>query len=37
MNNIHLQQALPQVFAERNSITSDIWHKDIQLIKGERY
>lgn len=37
MNSIHLQQALPQVFAERNSITSDIWHKDIQLIKGERY
>lgn len=37
MNHIHLQQALPQVFADRDSITSDIWHKDIRFAKGKRY
>ena len=37
MNSIHLQQTLPQVFADRNSITSDIWHKNIIFRKGEMY
>ena len=37
METIHLQQTLPQVFADRNSITSDIWHKNIIFRKGEMY
>ena len=35
MNSIHLQQTLPQVFADRNSVTSDIWHQDLIFRKGE--
>ncbi len=31
MNSIHLQQTLPQVFADRNSVTSDVWHQDLIL------
>ncbi len=37
MNSIHLQQTLPQVFADRDSVTSDVWHQDIFFRKGERY
>lgn len=37
MNHIHLQQTLPQVFADRDTIISDIWHQDITLHKGKRY
>lgn len=37
MNSIHLRQALPQVFAERDAITSDVWHQDITFCKGKRY
>ena len=37
METIHLQQTLPQVFADRNFITSDIWHKNIIFRKGEMY
>lgn len=37
MNSIHLQQTLPQVFADRNSVTSDVWHKDLTFQKGEMY
>lgn len=37
MNTIHLRQTLPQVFADRNSIVSDIWHKDLSFRKGETY
>ena len=37
MNSIHLQQTLPQVFADRNSVTSDIWHQDLIFRKGEMY
>ena len=37
MNSIHLQQTLPQVFADRNSVTSDIWHQDLIFQKGEMY
>lgn len=37
MNSIHLQQTLPQVFADRNSITSDVWHQDLRFHKGESY
>lgn len=37
MNSIHLQQTLPQVFADRNSVTSDVWHQDLTFLKGEMY
>lgn len=37
MNTIHLRQTLPQVFADRNSVVSDVWHKDISFRKGEAY
>lgn len=37
MNSIHLQQTLPQVFADRDAITSDVWHQDIMLCKEKRY
>ena len=33
MNSIHLQQ----VFADRNSVTSDVWHQDLFFRKGEMY
>ncbi len=31
------QQTLPQVFADRNSVTSDVWHQDLFFRKGEMY
>ena len=37
MNTIHLQQTLPQVFADRNSVTSDVWHQDLLFRNGEAY
>ena len=37
MEIIHLRQTLPQVFADRDAITSDVWHQDLVLRKGERY
>lgn len=37
MNNIHLRQTLPQVFADRDAITSDIWHQQITFSKGKSY
>lgn len=37
MNSIHLRQTLPQVFADRDAITSDVWHRDIVFLKGKRY
>jgi len=37
MNSIRLQKTLPTVFADRNTITSDIWHRDIMFQKGKRY
>ena len=37
MNSICLQQVLPEVFATRNSITSDVWHKHLAFNKGEMY
>lgn len=37
MNSIRLQKTLPTVFADRNTITSDIWHQDITFYKGKRY
>lgn len=37
MNNIHLRQTLPLVFADRDAITSDIWHQQITFSKGKSY
>ena len=37
MNYIRLQQALPDVFAGRDFIRSEIWHQDITFQKGEMY
>ena len=37
METIHLRQTLPQVFADRDAISSDVWHQDLVLQKGERY
>lgn len=37
MNHIHLQQTLPEVFAGRDAIVSQIWHQDIIFSKGKRY
>ena len=37
MNVINLQHALPQVFAGRDSIDSDIWHQDVSFEKGNFY
>lgn len=36
MNTITLQQVLPQVFADRDRITSDVWHQSLEWKKGER-
>ena len=36
MDEIRLQQVLPRVFANRDRITSDIWHRDLTFRKGER-
>ena len=35
MNRIHLQQTLPQVFAGRDTVTSQIWHQNIVFSKAK--
>lgn len=37
MNVIHLRQTLPQVFAERTHIRSDVWHTELEFRKGSNY
>ena len=37
MTEIHLDNTLPKVFAERTDIESDVWKKSLTLIKGETY
>ncbi len=37
MNKITLQQTLPEVFAERNDICSEVWHQTVEWNKGEIY
>ncbi len=37
MDYIHLKQTLPLVFADRNSVTSDVWHQNLMFQKGKRY
>lgn len=36
MDEIRLQHVLPRIFASRDSITSDLWHRDLTFHKGER-
>lgn len=37
MNTISLQQTLPDTFAERNTVVSDIWHQEVELKKENYY
>ncbi len=37
MNSIELKQTLPQVFSGRDSIVSDIWHKEVYFERGKSY
>lgn len=37
MNVINLQNTLPQVFAEKDYVDSDIWHKNVVFEKGDFY
>lgn len=37
MENIALKNVLPEVFATRNDIQSEIWHKEVLLEKGKVY
>lgn len=36
MEIIGLQQTLPQVFADRDQIASEVWHRALELKKGEK-
>lgn len=37
MNKITLKNVLPNVFAQRNDINSEVWQQDIQFVKGTKY
>ncbi len=37
MNTIELKNTLPEVFATRDDIHSDIWHQDVSFEKGQLY
>ncbi len=37
MNRIELQQTLPAVFAGRDTVVSDVWHRQITLERGGTY
>ena len=37
MNRINLQNTLPEVFAGKDCINSDVWHKNVQLERGNFY
>ena len=37
MDHIHLQHTLPQVFAGRDTVISQVWHQDIVFDKGKCY
>lgn len=37
MNTIELQQTLPEVFAGRDGIVSDVWHRQVAFQKGQKY
>ena len=37
MDTIELQQTLPEVFAGRDGIVSDVWHRQVAFQKGKMY
>ena len=37
METIELQQTLPEVFAGRDTVISDVWHREIAFQKGKIY
>ena len=37
MNNILIEQVLPNVFRQRTDIVSDVWNKTVQLQRGHTY
>lgn len=37
MNRIELQQTLPEVFAGRDTVFSEVWHKALVLERGKNY
>ena len=37
MNRITLQNTLPEVFAGKDCINSDVWHKNLELERGHFY
>ena len=37
MNTIELQQTLPEVFAGRDGINSDVWHRQVNFQRGKSY
>ena len=37
METIELQQTLPEVFAGRDAVISDVWHRQIAFQKGKIY
>lgn len=37
MTTIELQHTLPEVFAGRDGIVSDVWHRQVAFLKGKKY
>ena len=37
METIELQQTLPEVFAGRDTVISDVWHRQVAFQKGKIY
>lgn len=37
MKEIKLSNVVPEIFAERNDIGSDVWHRDISFERGKSY
>lgn len=37
MNDIRLHNVVPEIFAERNNLSSDIWQRDVTLQRGKNY
>lgn len=37
MNNIKLNNAVPEIFASRKGLRSDIWHSEVEFERGKNY
>jgi ABC-type lipoprotein export system ATPase subunit len=37
MNRITLNNVVPEIFASREGLISDIWHRDVSFERGKRY